>query len=239
MKTLALLLLALPGLAVAQFAANEAVNAASAAAAAPAPPAPATQPAKPAKLLKSVPPRYPPEAQKAGHEGRVVLKVQVLKEGAVGQLEVATSSGHLALDEAALAAARQWQFAPATDEAGAAIDSSVQVPLSFKLDGGGNGGDPKSEIQALFKQPCAKVNDEVAAYRAATPDQPLRNMQTFKMTGGVLVISMLGGKNADAWLKLNKRLPAIFDQVVIDCAARPEADYEEVLAEAMKKTQPP
>jgi len=239
MKALALLLLALPGLAVAQFATNEAVNAASAAAAAPAPSQPAAQPAKPAKLLNSLPPSYPPEAQKAGQEGRVVLKVQVLSDGAVGRVEVVTSAGHPALDEAALAAARQWQFAPARDESDAAIESSVQVPLTFKLDGDGGAGDVKAEIQALFKQPCAKVNDEVAAYRAATPGQPLRDMHTFKMTGGILVISMLGGKNADAWFKLNKQLPAIFDQVVIDCAARPEAVYEEVLAGAMKKTSPP
>lgn len=234
MKALALLLLALPGLALAQSAAGEAVNAASAAAT----PAPSASAAKPVKLLKSVPPEYPAEAKKAGQQGRVLLKIQVLKNGAIGQLEVATSSGHSTLDEAALAAARQWQFTAATDEAGAAIDSTVQVPLTFQLDEGGGGGDPKAEIQALFKQPCAKVNAEVAAYRAATPDQPLRNMHTFKMTGGILLLSVIGGKNPDAWLKLNKQMPAIYDQVVIDCAAKPEAVYEDVLAEAMKKTKP-
>ena len=237
MKALLPLLLALPGLALAQSTANEAVNAASAAAA----PAPGTAPAasnlaKPAKLLKSVPPAYPSAEQKAGHQGRVVLKIRVLKDGALGPVEIATSSSYPALDEAALAAARQWQFAPASNEAGEAIESTVQVPLSFQLEGGG-GGDPKAEIQALFKQPCAKINEEVAAYRAATPDQPLRNMQTFKMTGGVLVIATMGGKSPDAWLQLNKRLPVIFDQVVIDCAAKPEAIYEDVLAEAMKKTK--
>jgi protein TonB len=69
-----------------------------------------------------------------GLEGRVVLRVLVGAEGAVRAAEVAVSSGHPVLDEAAAAAVRTWTFEPAR-EGERAVESRVTVPIRFRLRG--------------------------------------------------------------------------------------------------------
>ena len=78
-------------------------------------------------------PEYPWASRRAGEEGRVVLKVEVSASGIVEAIEVADSSGHRRLDEAALAAVRQWRFEPARigDQT---IATTVNVPVTFKLE---------------------------------------------------------------------------------------------------------
>jgi protein TonB len=78
------------------------------------------------------PPCYPAEAQRRGHEGRVVLRVHVGADGRALSVEVEESSGHAALDEAAVAAVRGWIFEPAR-EGDRAVESVVRVPFRFRL----------------------------------------------------------------------------------------------------------
>jgi len=47
-------------------------------------------------------------------EGTVELEIDLLDDGTVEALDIARSSGHRRLDEAALAAARTWRFHPRT-----------------------------------------------------------------------------------------------------------------------------
>ncbi|MCG6118276.1 MAG: TonB family protein [Aquimonas sp.] len=79
------------------------------------------------------PPKYPAEAVAKRQEGKVVLAVEVLPDGGVGEARVEQSSGSTLLDAAALETARQWQF-NATRKDGEAITSWVQVPVDFSLD---------------------------------------------------------------------------------------------------------
>lgn len=58
-------------------------------------------------------PPYPTEARARGQEGTVVLHLHVTTSGAVGDVRIARSSGVASLDEAAIAAARQWRYTPA------------------------------------------------------------------------------------------------------------------------------
>jgi protein TonB len=77
-------------------------------------------------------PLYPKEARKKGFQGEVVLKVEVLSNGLVGQVEVKKSSGHEILDRSALSAVRHWKFFPATRGENA-ISSWVNIPIKFQL----------------------------------------------------------------------------------------------------------
>jgi protein TonB len=95
-------------------------------------PEPVTEPRGYAGYLRNPAPDYPLAAQKRGLEGRVILKVHVLASGQPDSINVATSSGHQILDEAALKAVQQWAFAPAR-RGQTAIDGWVQVPLNFKI----------------------------------------------------------------------------------------------------------
>jgi protein TonB len=78
------------------------------------------------------PPRYPVSAQRLGLEGRVVLRVEVSAEGIPVCVEVEQSSGHEILDEAALAAVREYVFVPASED-GRAVASVVHIPFNFRL----------------------------------------------------------------------------------------------------------
>lgn len=71
-----------------------------------------------------------PELRIVAAEGRVVLRILVLVDGSVARVEVAVSSGSSVLDETAVAAARNWKFAPATRD-GQPIESWVMIPVRF------------------------------------------------------------------------------------------------------------
>ena len=77
-------------------------------------------------------PVYPQEAKEKGYEGEVVLRVEVLINGRVGQIEIKKSSGHELLDHSALTAVKQWRFIPAK-KGDVAIPLRVNIPVKFQL----------------------------------------------------------------------------------------------------------
>lgn len=82
------------------------------------------------RLIRRVDPEYP-EAAAAQHiEGPVVLEVQVLTDGTVGNVKILT--GNPLLAEAAVKAVKQWQYQPFTAAEGAG-SSRMQVTLRFSL----------------------------------------------------------------------------------------------------------
>ncbi|OGP94055.1 MAG: hypothetical protein A2157_15780 [Deltaproteobacteria bacterium RBG_16_47_11] len=77
-------------------------------------------------------PLYPQEARESGYEGEVVLRVEVLISGRVGQIEIKKSSGYELLDRSALTTVKQWRFIPAKrDET--PIPLWVNIPIKFQL----------------------------------------------------------------------------------------------------------
>ena len=102
--------------------------------AAPPPPLPVTAARFDADYLKNPAPTYPALSRRLGEEGRVLLLVRVTPQGVPDGVEVRESSGFARLDEAALAAVRQWRFVPAR-RGNEAIAASVLVPIIFRRDG--------------------------------------------------------------------------------------------------------
>jgi protein TonB len=78
-------------------------------------------------------PDYPAEARRRGLQGKVVLLVEVSAAGLPASVAVASSSGHAALDQAALAAVQRWHFSPAT-RGGTPVAGTAQVPIQFRLE---------------------------------------------------------------------------------------------------------
>jgi protein TonB len=85
-----------------------------------------------ARVLERKPGIYPAWARDKGVEGAVVLSIEILRDGRVGQVLVKESSRAVVLDEAARAAVRKWRFQPATD-AGTTIASWAVVTYRFSL----------------------------------------------------------------------------------------------------------
>ncbi|HLJ60151.1 MAG TPA: energy transducer TonB [bacterium] len=65
-----------------------------------------------------------------GTEGTVALRVLVLADGTVREVDAVESSGAGVLDRSAIEAVRGWQFAPATRD-GAPIDAYVTLRIRY------------------------------------------------------------------------------------------------------------
>ena len=85
------------------------------------------------RYKENPPPRYPPVARRRGYEGKVMLFVEVLIDGTVGDLKVRETSGHSMLDRAAVRTVRKWKFEPALRE-GRPLSMWVEVPIRFVIE---------------------------------------------------------------------------------------------------------
>jgi protein TonB len=77
-------------------------------------------------------PMYPAQEIRLQHTGTVLLSVQVLTNGRVGEVRVDQSSGYSRLDASAVREARLWRFKPGTSD-GVAVTMWKQVPITFRL----------------------------------------------------------------------------------------------------------
>ena len=84
------------------------------------------------KLVKSPKPRYPSESIRLRQEGRVVVNIEVLDSGSVGQATIAQSSGFSSLDQSALDAVKNWQYANGSGS-GELVRQWVRVSIVFEL----------------------------------------------------------------------------------------------------------
>ncbi|UCD70849.1 MAG: energy transducer TonB [Syntrophobacterales bacterium] len=78
-------------------------------------------------------PPYPRIARRKGYQGLVVLKVEILPDGRVGELRVKMSSGYPILDRSALKTVRKWRFIPAK-RGRDPIRIWAEIPIKFELE---------------------------------------------------------------------------------------------------------
>ncbi len=95
-----------------------------------------TPPPKPsittrATPVKRVTPKYPEAARAIGASGRVVIRVLVGVDGKVQEATILSSFGNPACEAAALAAAEQWEFNPATKD-GVSFEQKATIPFDFR-----------------------------------------------------------------------------------------------------------
>ena len=77
-------------------------------------------------------PTYPSTARRLGVQGTTLLRVHVLDDGRVGEVDVEESAGHPDLDQAAADAVRRWRFEPAR-RGEQAVAMWVRLPVEFRL----------------------------------------------------------------------------------------------------------
>ncbi|AKV01433.1 Ferric siderophore transport system, periplasmic binding protein TonB [Labilithrix luteola] len=87
-------------------------------------------PVKP-QLEKQIQPQYSAEGRQANVEGPVKLEITVDANGVVTNVKVLKGLG-FGLDEAAIAAAKQWSFKPAT-KCGKAVSYTIKGSVRFQL----------------------------------------------------------------------------------------------------------
>ena len=75
---------------------------------------------------------YPESARRNNVTGHVLLRFYLDEKGVISQLHVIKSEPPEIFDEAALAAVKQWRFAPAMKD-GRAVPYWVELPMPFIL----------------------------------------------------------------------------------------------------------
>jgi TonB family protein len=101
-----------------------------------APPVTPPPPPKPSVITRATPtkqvmPRYPEAARTIGAAGRVVVRALVGKDGKVKEVTILKSFGNPACEEAALSAAKKWEFKPATKD-GVPFEQRISIPFDFR-----------------------------------------------------------------------------------------------------------
>lgn len=83
-----------------------------------------------AEPVKRIEPKYPAAAAEFNAAGTIVVRVLVGEDGKVKNARVMQSFGNPACEQAALDAARQWEFTPATKD-GVPFEQRVSIPFTF------------------------------------------------------------------------------------------------------------
>jgi protein TonB len=68
-----------------------------------------------------------------GIEGTTLLRLHIREDGAVDEVIVGRSAGHVVLDQAAVEAVQRWRFEPARHE-GRPVAVWVSLPIRFRLE---------------------------------------------------------------------------------------------------------
>ena len=79
-------------------------------------------------------PKYPYSSRRAGHQGTTIITFVVGTSGRVTSARVTKSSGHAALDQAAISAVRTWRFTPARSGLGHAVPYTYKQSIPFRLE---------------------------------------------------------------------------------------------------------
>ncbi|HEX8160250.1 MAG TPA: energy transducer TonB [Pyrinomonadaceae bacterium] len=90
------------------------------------------------KAIRKVQPSYPPIARAAGAQGEVTVEVVVSEDGGIESAKAV--SGHPLLQQAAVDAARQWQFSP-TQLQGKPVKVKGMIAFNFTMTEGARGPD--------------------------------------------------------------------------------------------------
>lgn len=85
------------------------------------------------RMNSSPPPKYPAEAVANKVGGKVILIVDVAIDGSVKHAVVEKAEPAGVFDANAIAAVKQWKFAPAREN-GKPVEGRVRVPIDFELD---------------------------------------------------------------------------------------------------------
>jgi TonB family protein len=132
------------------------------------------------KRTKSVLPEYPPAAQAQGVRGIVILQVLIDEQGKVASVDVVRSIP--GLDEAALAAVRQWEYEPVKID-GRPTSVRLTVPITFLMklpELAREAGVPELRQGALPANPRPEGRASITAQLTVDPDGQLVEAEIVK-----------------------------------------------------------
>ncbi|MFC1662342.1 energy transducer TonB, partial [Gemmatimonadota bacterium] len=111
---------------------------------------------------------YPPLLRDAGIGGQVLVWLFIDETGTVQRLQVAESSGHEALDDAALRVAGVAEFTPAENE-GSPVPVWISLPFTFRVRGAAGPEDPQSFRESAETPEATEPPADMASAPTFTP----------------------------------------------------------------------
>lgn len=150
-------------------------------------------------------PAYPASLAARGVQGRAVVRVQVGADGKAGTVAIAESSRSRELDNAALALARAFPYAP--PKAGVA-PGEVLVPVRFR----------KDSLAGLPKKTCADFNIDKAYFSATFPRLAVSEMEVVKLATGVVLLTLPGPQQ----MPYAQNSSAVASAAIAACATQPD-----------------
>ena len=85
------------------------------------------------RYIKQKSPVYPKRSWELGQQGTVVLRALINKKSQLVKLEIASSSKYKLLDDAAIAAVKEWRFKP-EEYKGQVRKGWIKIPLRFVIE---------------------------------------------------------------------------------------------------------
>lgn len=76
---------------------------------------------------------YPPQSKRLGEEGVTLVRLLVLADGSIGNVQVAKSSGFPRLDETAVRKLKRWRVNPGTEN-GKPVDMWMDLRVVWKIE---------------------------------------------------------------------------------------------------------
>jgi TonB family protein len=164
---------------------------------------------QPPKLVKQVNPVYPEEARKAGVEGVVVLEAKTDEQGNVVDVRILRSVAPL--DQAALAAVKQWKYEPLIID-GKARKVLFTVSVRFTLKDGG-----KAPMLEKFAAGAVRAEKEVQPPKLIKEIAPIYP-EAARVAGvqGVVILGVKTGEQGRVADTIVLRSIPLLDQAAID-----------------------
>jgi TonB family protein len=178
------------------------------------------RPATPPRKLRDVYPKYPAEAQAAGVQGEVRLELSINATGRVDDVRVVQSTATVGgapapaalqalLNDAALAAARQWEYEP-TVVNGAAVPVIISASVRFVLT-------PRADASPQTTPQTVRVGGNIKSpvkTRNVAPVYPAI-AQSARVQGAVTIEATIDTKGRVADARVLRSIP-LLDQAALD-----------------------
>lgn len=156
------------------------------------------QPREGLRPTTMTPPAYAETDRLAGVQGSVAVRGMVQPDGSIADVAIVESSRSPVLDEASLAAVRQWMFAPVE------TPTPYQVEIEYR----------KDDLNTLATKTCADLNLDVAYFRSTFPEAPIGDMPLKDVLVGMMMVTSRGGMS----IETIRRSSEAFDRTVAWCS---------------------
>jgi TonB family protein len=174
--------------------------------------------AHPPEALREIDPDFPDAARAAGQQGEVWIRVSLGEDGVPGDPTVKQTSRSPTLDAAAVAALRDWRFAPARDAQDRPVPATVAVHFKFHF----------------FVRTCAQLTAAVSWTRKAWPEQSLGQTPIYRQAELDYATLDPHKFSTEERARAKDQLRQAFDRTLSRCESEPAAEWDSLLASELK-----